>query len=197
MAKFEGYSRVGQNQNENHSIKCGSCGNDVGALEVAHYVTSANDWIYWVICPVCSYGSVIEMDGSIHPSVKYGVALEGLSKEVNDAYEEARSCYSIGSLTGCQLICRKILMHIAVDKCGGEEGKSFAEYIDKIKEAGYITPPMKGWVDKIREEGNDATHKLEPPSREDTEHIINFTIQLLRLVYEMEYKANKFTQSTE
>jgi len=51
---------------------------------------------------------------------------------------------------------------------------------------------MKPWVDKIRKEGNDATHKLAPPTPEDAENILNFTTQLLKAIYEMEAKMKKF-----
>jgi len=195
--KFNGFSYVTPNAATSHEVKCGNCGNNVGAIEVSRYNSTTRLQNHWLICPVCSYGIVFEHDGKIFPAIKYGEPLEGLPKEVESAYNEARECMSINAFTACQLLCRKILMHIAVDKCKGKEGDSFENYIKNIQQAGYITPPMKQWVDKIRQEGNVATHKLEPPSPKDTENIMNFTTQLLKLVYEMEYKAKKFSSTTD
>jgi len=193
IEKFQGLDYVQPKAGTSHQIKCGNCGNDIGAIEVARYNSpSVQIEVVWLICPLCSYGSVVEYDGKIYPAGKYGEALDGLTPDVNSAYNEARECMSIGAHTGCQLVCRKILMHIAVDKCNGKEGDSFENYIHNIEKAGYITPPMKPWVDKIRKEGNDATHKLASPTPKDAENIMNFTTQLLRLVYEMEHKATKF-----
>jgi len=174
VEEFEGFHCITDRAGTSHGIKCGNCGNDVGAIEVSRYASSTGVKNWWMICPVCSYGIVVEFDGKIYPAGKYGDDLDGLPSEVNSAYNEARECMSIGAYTGCQLVCRKILMHIAVDKCEGKEGDSFANYIDNIRKAGYITPPMKPWVDRIRQEGNDATHKLDAPSKEDAENIMNF-----------------------
>jgi len=83
-------------------------------------------------------------------------------------------------------------MHIAVDKCKAEEGLSFKEYLEIIEKKGYITPPMKKWVSHIKDRGNDATHKLQPPGEDEAKNIITFTAQLLRLVYEMDHLADQF-----
>lgn len=192
--KFNGFGNVTGRGGSSHSIDCSNCGNSVGGLEVARHVRDDGAATYWLICPVCSYGIVLEYDKRIYPFPKFGDEIEGLPDEVKLTYNEARECMSINALSGCQLLCRKILMHVAVDKCGGVEGESFVNYIDKIVKAGYITPPMKKWVDVIRAEGNNATHKIEKQSETDAKNIINFTTQLLRLVYEMEHKANTFVK---
>ena len=179
--KFRGYPYVTLDR-ISHEITCSNCQNKVGAHEVARYEYAGGLKMYFVICPLCSFGSVIEAEGVIYPSVIYGEPLEGLTPDVEKAYDEARKDFSIGSHTSCQLICRKILMHVAIEKCELEEGKKFAEYIDALQKAQLVTPIMKPWVDKIRKEGNDATHKLEPPTPEDAENILNFNAQLLKSI---------------
>ncbi len=99
---------------------------------------------------------------------------------------------SVSAYTACELLCRKILMHIAVEK-GAKEGESFSEYLSILGEKGYITPPMGKWVDLIRQHGNKAAHLLEPPDRTRAESTIMFTAELLRLIYEMEHMANQYT----
>ena len=98
---------------------------------------------------------------------------------------------SVNAYTASELICRKILMHVAVDK-GAEEGKGFESYIDHLQAKGYVTPPMKEWVDTIRKHGNSSTHQLEQPSKSRAESTIMFTAELLRLIYEMDSMAKNY-----
>lgn len=83
-------------------------------------------------------------------------------------------------------------MHVAVDK-GAKEGDSFASYLSFLETAGFVTPPMKGWVDLIRQHGNNATHKLPASDRGRAESTVMFTAELLRIVYEMEFMASKYS----
>ena len=59
-----------------------------------------------------------------------------------------------------------------------------------------ITPPMKGWVDLIRQHGNKATHSLESPDKKRAESTLMFTAELLRLIYEMEHLSMQYTEET-
>jgi Domain of unknown function (DUF4145) len=97
----------------------------------------------------------------------------------------------VGAFTAAELVCRKILMHVAADK-GAKTGEPFAAYLDFLEKAGYVTPPMKGWVDLIRKHGNLATHELPAPDRKQAESTVMFTAELLRLVYEMEHMARRY-----
>ena len=47
-------------------------------------------------------------------------------------------------------------MHIAVDVAKSKEGDTFATYITALEKAGYVTPPMKPWVDLIRTRANEG-----------------------------------------
>lgn len=53
-----------------------------------------------------------------------GHDLSGLPDDVHDLYDEARLCTSTGAYTSAVLTCRKILMHVAVEK-GASEGENF------------------------------------------------------------------------
>ena len=171
--------------------KCGHCGNKGNGAVVAIYPKTSPP-VKWVMCPTCSHGSVIDRNGITYPAPKFGDELIGLPKDVLGAYEEARNCMSVNAYSACTLLCRKILMHVAVDK-GDKEGRFFTDYIDYLKKTGYITKAMDDWVDKIREGGNDSTHKIPPASEGKAKNILLFTIQLLRNVYEMKYIADQQT----
>ena len=170
------------------TIKCPLCNaNVVGAV-----VAESNDQprVQWIRCTGCDRG-VVANEGALSPSPKIGEEVTGLPADVADAYDEARRTAGAAAYTACELICRKILMHIAVDK-GDSEGKGFVEYLDFLKNTGYLTPAMLPWADLIRTHGNQSTHRLQAASKDRALNTLAFTAQLLRLVYEMEYKAQMY-----
>ena len=79
-------------------------------------------------------------------------------------------------------------MHIAVSK-GAEEGKSFLQYVEFLSQKGYVPPDGKGWVDHIRERGNEANHEIKIMSADDAESLIQFSEMLLKLVFEFPKKV--------
>jgi hypothetical protein len=171
-------------------FQCGHCNRDVSGIIVAvyHYV---NDDTKWIICPSCKKGSVYGEYGIIFPACPYGFKVEGLPELVELAYKEARDCFSQNAYISCEHICRKILMYIAVDK-GAEENKSFSHYIEYIQSKGFITEPMNPWVTLIKDHGNKAAHVIEKPDKKRAESTLMFTAELLKIIYEMEYMANKY-----
>jgi len=125
-----------------------------------------------------------------------GEQVEGLPTLVGAAYEEARRCLGVASYTACELVCRKILMHVAVDK-GAMENQRFAVHLKYLSDQGYVTPPMRPWVDLIRQHGNEATHELPDTSKERAEATLSFTAQLLRSIYEMAHRARQYMPAVE
>lgn len=134
---------------------------------------------------------MIPESGAVQPGAMYGPSIDGLPVDVAAAYLEARRCMSVDAFTAVETLCRKILMHVAVEK-GAAEGATFASYIDHLETAGFVTPPMKEWVKLIKDHGNESNHRLPTPTRERAEGTIQFTAQLLRSVYEMDHLAKKF-----
>ena len=172
---------------------CGHCNTQVTGAVVSTYAYTPGNvtrFVRWLLCPNCVGGSV-QSGGEIYPGAAFGPKIEGLPDEIVDAYQEARRCMEVNAYTAAELICRKLLMHIAVEK-GADEGDTFAAYLSYLEGQGYVTPPMKRWVDIIRQHGNKATHRLEAPSQERAESTVMFTAELLRLIYEMEHMSNKF-----
>ncbi|MHC4573357.1 MAG: DUF4145 domain-containing protein [Planctomycetota bacterium] len=133
------------------------------------------------ICYNCKHPTYF-YENKQYPSPPFGDHIEGLPDDVSGLYQEVRDCTSVNALTAAVMVCRKLLMHIAVDK-GADKGKYFQEYVDCLA-AQYITPANIAWVDKIRDVGNAANHEIPSITREDAEQIITFTGMLLRLVYD-------------
>lgn len=166
---------------------CGNCNRDVSGAVVA----TSSSGIEWLQCPACSEGSVRLSSGTIFPATLAGPEIEGLPEDVAAAYNEARRAIGVGALTAGELVCRKILLHVAVDK-GAPEGQTFVEYLDHLEAAGYVTPPMRPWVELIRTHGNESTHALPSPTQDRALGTLMFTAELLRLTYEMGHMAARF-----
>ena len=194
MPVYQGHSRIthqnGAEKESWFSYTCASCNTKVSGAVVSNFHNGLGN-IQWLLCTNCGEGSVKLSTELIFPSASFGPIIDGLPNDVKAAYTEARECISANALTACELMCRKILMHVAVEK-GAKEGDTFAAYLTHLEGLGYITPPMKIWVGLIREHGNEATHLLATPTRERVESTLFFTAELLRLVYEMEFLASRY-----
>lgn len=169
---------------------CGHCNHQTSGRVVSYYPSTPTN--KWLLCTNCGKGSVLTPEGKIVPPSKFGNSLEGLPNIVQKAYNEARDCYSIGAYTSCELICRKILMNVAVDK-GAKENDKFVNYLDSLKTKGYVTESMMEWVSLIRSRGGESTHYIDEPDQTRAESTLMFTEQLLKIIYEMKHKADKYT----
>ena len=110
--------------------------------------------------------------------------MANLPEEVEAIYEEARDSVSVRAFTGAVMLCRKILMHIAVEN-GASEGKSFKTYVNWLLDEHYAPRGAEPWIDYIRERGNFANHEIALMERKDAVGVLTFTEALLRNVYEL------------
>lgn len=109
--------------------------------------------------------------------------MEYVPPESAALYREARNCMTVNAYTAVALLCRTLLMHIAVAE-DAPENKTFKFYVDYLVDAGYVAPKSRPWVHRIRDKGNDATHEISPVRREDAEELIALSQMVLQLVYE-------------
>ena len=94
------------------------------------------------ICPNCKGATFIIPDGRHFPSPVLGESVGSVPSEMNTLYEEARRCKSRNCYTATALLCRKMLMNIAVEN-GAKEGLSFVNYVDYLVEENHISPKWK------------------------------------------------------
>lgn len=171
---------------------CGYCGNKVASAK--GYLTSDTQYnhhgfIY--ICPHCSGPSFIHDGEEVQlPGVAPGNDVEHLPEDISKLYKEARRCVSVNSHTSAVLASRKLLMNIAVSQ-GAEAGKSFLHYVKYLADSGFVPPNGRGWVDHIRNKGNEANHEIHLMKREDAEELIAFSEMLLKFIYEFPAKVPK------
>ena len=74
-------------------------------------------------------------------------------------------------------------MHISAER-GAPENKTFQFYVNYLVEEGHITASNKGWVDSIRDIGNEGNHELVAQTQENAVQLIDFSEMLLRTIYE-------------
>lgn len=135
------------------------------------------------ICPNCKRPVFHAPNGQQYPSPPFGSPVPHVPTGLNDLYEEARRCTGENCFTAAVLLCRKMLMNIAVQE-GAKEGLKFIEYVNHLSDKGYIPPNGKHWVDHIRTKGNDATHEIALMNQEDARDLLSFVEMILRFIYE-------------
>ena len=158
---------------------CGFCGTYVGP-SIGYIHDEPNKRIR--ICPKCDNPTFFRGDKQT-PAPLLGNKVTNVPAEIATLYNEARACTGVNSFTATVLACRKLLMHIAVDK-GADEGKHFIEYVEYLSDAGYVPPDGKEWVNHIRNKGNEANHEIVIMSESDALDLITFIEMLLKFIYE-------------
>lgn len=135
------------------------------------------------ICPNCGGPSFFNPVGRRYPTPALGNSVQHVPPNLTFLYEEARRCSSQNCFTGAVLLCRKMLMNIAVQQ-GASEGLKFIDYVNFISDKGFVPPNGKHWVDHIRKKGNEATHEIAIMVEQDAKELISFVEMLLRFIYE-------------
>jgi hypothetical protein len=181
----------------NFSFVCGYCNNKVSS-DRGYKIGSNHDGSGTqlggvFICPNCLGPTFHSPNGEIFPSYSIGNSVEHVPKELNDLYEEARRCTSHNCFTACVLLCRKMLMNIAVVQ-GAKEGLKFIEYVNYLSNNGYTPPNGKHWVDHIRKKGNEANHEISLMNENDAKELLVFTEMLLKFIYEFPAIINQDTE---
>lgn len=179
MYRWNQTSQIGQ-----HSYECGFCGNKVAPDQGYFSDSKRGEQGYIFICPFCTKPTFISHEGYIYPSTRMGNNVLNITEEsIEKLYNEARDCTAANAHTASVLLCRKILMHIAVEN-GADEGLSFIKYINFLESNGYTPPNSRKWVDKIRQKGNETNHEIIVMTEGESKQILKFVEMLLKFIYE-------------
>ena len=171
----------------NRSFDCGFCGDRVSSIrgyKIGHHADGSgamSGGIY--ICSNCAGPNYFPPSGARYPSPAYGQPVPKLPSSLDSLYEEARRCTTQACYTAAVLLCRKLLMNIAVAE-GAGEGLKFIEYVEYMASKGYVPPNGRHWVDHIRKRGNEATHEIALMTESDARELLVFTEMLLKFIYE-------------
>ena len=178
---------VGLQGIQNESFVCGYCSDKV-SVNRGYKLGNNSDGngtqvggIY--ICSNCHGPNFKTIKGDWIPGQAFGRQVKSVPTELNNLYEEARRCAKELCFTAAVLICRKMLMNIAVPQ-GATEGLKFIEYVNYLSNNGYVPPNGKKWVDHIRVKGNEATHEILMMTKDDAKDLLFFTEMILIFLYE-------------
>ena len=163
------------------SFRCGYCGNDVAPDK--GWRTGANRATIR-ICPQCNAPTFFSSGKEQWPGPLLDGDVPSLPDNVRDAYHEARMTMTVNAFTGAVMLCRKILMHVAVDK-GAEENQSFKRYVGWLVREHYVPKGGEGWLGYVKDRGNEANHEIPNMTAEDAKALLEFTEALLRNVYSL------------
>jgi transcription elongation factor Elf1 len=168
----------------NKQFDCGFCGRHVSSV-VGTSLQSTNQGavrakVY--VCPNC-LGLNSFLQNTQYPSPALGRPVDHVPPGLSDLYEEARRCTGEGCYTAAVLLCRKMLMNIAVQE-KAQEGLPFISCVEYLANNGFVPPNGKIWVDHIRKKGNEATHEIAVMKQEDANDLRSFIEMLLRFIYE-------------
>lgn len=171
----------------NVAFECGYCNTNVSSVKgykLGHHGDGSGEQIGALyMCPNCGGPNFFAPTNRRYPSPALGNTVQHVPNDLNDLYEEARRCTGEGCYTSAVLLCRKMLMNIAVTQ-GAKEGLKFIEYVIYLSDNGYTPPNGKHWVDHIRKKGNEATHEIAIMEEDDAKELIVFIEMLLRFIYE-------------
>src|SRR5215207_9939392 len=110
------------------SFVCGFCGNLVASSLGYRNETAKSFFIR--ICSHCGKPTFFDGDRPL-PGVAPGNSVTHLPVDVEALYTEARNCVAASCYTAAVLICRKLLMNIAVAQ-GGTAGETFVKYVEYL-----------------------------------------------------------------
>src|SRR5437867_12994642 len=166
---------------------CGYCGSKVSSekgykIFMAGSPGSQLGGIF--ICPACCAPTYFPPKEQRQiPGSAFGNDVAHVPAGLHALYNEARNCVANGDYTASVLVCRKMLMNIAVQQ-GANHNLKFIEYVDYLSEKGFVPPNGKRWVDHIRKKGNEANHEIDLMTEKDAKELIVFIEMLLKFIYE-------------
>jgi hypothetical protein len=140
-------------------------------------------------CTNCGYPSFIDGEGEVTPAVPYGEGVANAPEQLSVLYQEARDCISVGANHAAVMVCRKLLMHVAVER-GAKENESYRVYVDYLVEQHLVPPETDAWVDEIRQIGNDANHEIFEIDAGQARSAVDFAAMLLKLLYDFPARGN-------
>lgn len=177
------YNWENPRQLEGIRYTCGYCG--VHTSPNHGYATNrdgSNFGAIVAICTNCHRASYLFMNErnvlEQTPGPLLGEAIRHLPEDIDNLYGEAQRAIGANAHTASVLITRKILMHVAVEQ-GAEVGRNFLQYVEFLRDEGYIPPNGEGWVDYIRQRGNETNHEINIMNEGDSSGLLRFLIRLL------------------
>lgn len=94
------------------------------------------------------------------------------------------------------MLCRKLIMHVAVEK-GAAKNQTFKAYVDHLVKTHILSKECEEFAHHVRDLGNDANHELDATSPEEAKEMIDFLTMLCLSVYVYPSKFAKLKKGSE
>lgn len=186
-------------ENAHWLVECAVCSSGtllaiaIGAVPAGYERELAGAESAWLMCTTCGMGA-FAIGSAFEPKFVFPRPFpfpvpDHLETSVSETWLEALRSFSAQAYTGCTLMCRKIIFHMAVETglpAKNERGSApnFDQCLSQLVTEGYITPRQKDeWAGSIRLWGNAATHELAAIEKDIAYSALEFTYELLRMVY--------------
>lgn len=187
MAKKVGGQWQGTTEIHGEHFSCGHCGADTGPSRRYHTGAYGDEKPAFIwICPICNRPTFI-LGAKVEqvPGPMVGRTVTGITDtKVEKLYDEARKALASGAPSAAVLVCRKLLMHIAVEQ-GAEEDKGFTYYATYLSDQHIVGAPFAGVVAHIKDQGNKENHELEVSSPDEATGLLKLVEFVLASIYEL------------
>jgi hypothetical protein len=119
---------------------CPHCGGSQMGVVAA---TKEEGAVKWLRCANCLRGAVMN-GGVTAPSVKPLSVPKGLPAAEGAAWNEVRECLAVGAATASVMLCRKLLLHVAVTHGLAPKNvkgwaPAFKDVVDHLESQGLVT----------------------------------------------------------
>lgn len=196
---IESYTWRNTENLKSYSFKCWYCWESVSSEKWYHVGVGFSSVQFGknYICHSCNKPTFFDIDWKQYPWISFWEDVNNISDQlVSDIYDEARNCISTNSFTASVMCCRKLVMHVAVDKWA-DKWLNFVRYINYLEDNNLITQWAKEWVDEIRQLWNEANHEIKLMEEEEAKDLISFCEMLLRLNYDYPSRVRKKAPPSE
>lgn len=125
---------------------------------------------------------------AIWPTPEKSTAPDDVPVQIARNFVQAKDAEARTHWEAAGMAYRRVLELTMKDKGPTLKG-SLKDRIDKLADAGKLTPDIKDWAHSIRDLGNDATHEETEPSPDDIADLAAFTRVTLEYLYTMPAKV--------
>ena len=152
--------------------------------------------MHWECIRVCQRGhaTLLLMKPNAHqvveqlPTPNTAPPVEGIpdtNEDIHKLYEEAGRCLTHSAPTGAVMICRKLLMNLAVEHAGASDDDSYQKCVKALVAANHIPTEGHPLADHICLIGNEANHELPAITRETAERVVTLPSIVLNNIYQL------------
>jgi predicted metal-binding protein len=169
--------------------ECGGCARRTHARIIARGQDDiTGNFLFWCYCN-CGQPTCISRSADSETSLQWprpGEFKVGVNwpPDLIRLFSEAAISFAGNAFTAASLVCRKILMAVAVDQ-GAADGGNFTLYVDYITNTILNYPKAKHAIDAIRKIGNEATHKIQFVDHADARRSLRICQYVLDAVYDL------------